>query len=484
MDKLSIKNILKFISIIEIALSIFFLLPVIVGYIYHENVNNFLAFDIICLIISTSVFLILRNHKIDLNIKEGILTVNLVWILLGFMGAIPLVIYTNIPLSSGFFESISGFTTTGATVFGDVESLPKMVLMLRSLTHWLGGMGIIVLGVGLFSLINPSGSLALFKAESTGITTEKLTPKIKDTALRLWGVYAFITLLNIVALHLEGMDLFDAVNHAFATISTGGFSTKNASMGYYNNNSLILWTTTIFMFISGMNFLAHLRFFNDDVSGYESEETIWYFKIFIVLSLSLSLIHYYSSTDSLYFSLTHGFFTISSILTTTGFVTTNYEGWGHFAVIIVFMAMLIGGNTGSTAGGIKVVRYIVLLKSLVIEIKKILYPNAIFSIFLNGSKIKDKVLSATAGFFILFVASNTFLTLYLYARGYDALTSVSAAIACIGNIGPGFGHVGPVNNYSFFSWYDKIILAIFMIIGRLEFYTVALLFTKSFWKKF
>jgi trk system potassium uptake protein TrkH len=209
-------------------------------------------------------------------------------------------------------------------------------------------------------------------------------------------------LLNIVALHLEGMDLFNAINHAFATVSTGGFSTKNASMGYYNNNSLIIWTTTVFMFISGINFLAHLRFFYDDVSGYESEETIWYFKIFVILSLALSLVHYSSSKDSLYFSLTHGFFTVSSILTTTGFVSVNYAKWGQFAIAIVFIAMLIGGNTGSTAGGIKVVRYIVLFKSLGVEIKKILYPNAIFNIFLNGFKVKPNVLNAIVGFFFTF----------------------------------------------------------------------------------
>ncbi len=484
MDNLSIKNILKFISITEIALSIFFLIPVAVGYIYHENANDFLFFDMACLSISTILFLMLRKHKVDLTIKEGILSVNLVWILLGFMGALPLVMYTKIDLSSGFFEAISGFTTTGATVYSNIEALPKMVLMLRSLTHWLGGMGIIVLGVGLFSLINPSGSLALFKAESTGISTEKLTPKIKDTALRLWGVYAFITLLDTVALHLEGMSFFDAVNHAFATISTGGFSTKNASLGYFNSNSMIIWTTTFFMLISGINFLAHLRFFYNDISGYESEEVVWYIKIFLILSIALSLVHYYSSTDSLYFSLTHGFFTISSILTTTGFVTLNYEHWGQFAVVIVFVAMLIGGNTGSTAGGMKVVRYVILFKSLGVEIKKILHPNAMFNLFLNGSKIKENVLGATVGFLMLFILSNAVLTFYLFARGYDALTAVSAAVSCVGNIGPGFGHVGPVDNYGFFSWYDKIVLAIFMIIGRLEFYTVALLFTRSFWKKF
>jgi len=300
----------------------------------------------------------------------------------------------------------------------------------------------------------------------------------------LWGVYAFITLLNIIALYTEGMNWFDAINHAFATISTGGFSTKNASLGYYNNNSLIIWTTTFFMLISGVNFLAHLRLFYKDVSGYETEEVIWYIKIFLILAFALSLVHYHDSKDSLYFSLTQGFFTISSILTTTGFVTLNYETWGHLAVAIIFVAMLIGGNTGSTAGGVKVVRYVVLFKSLAVEIKKILYPNAMFNIFLNGSKIKQNVLNSTIGFFILYIISNVILTLYLFARGYDALTSVSAALSCIGNIGPGFGNVGPVDNYSLFSWYDKIILAIFMIIGRLEFFTVVLLFSKRFWKKF
>jgi len=484
LDKSSLKHILKFISMTEIALALFFLLPIFVGVIYHEEVRVFVLFDVSCLLVSSAVFFFLRNHKVDLNVKEGILAVNLVWILLGFMGAYPLFMYTDVSISSALFESISGFTTTGATVYSDIESLPKMILTLRSLMHWLGGMGIIVLGVGLFSILNPNGSVALFKAESTGLTAEKITPRIKDTALRLWAVYALLTLIDLLLLYFEGMTFFDALNHAFSTISTGGFSTKNNSLAYYADNSLIIWTTTLFMLLSGVNFIAHLKLFNKDFSGYKTETFFWYIRIFIFLSLSLSLMHYFSSQNSLYFSLTHGFFTISSILTTTGFATLDYEQWGHFAISLAFVAMLIGGNTSSTAGGVKVIRYIIIFKTLAAEIKKILYPNAIFNVFINDNKMKDNVIYSTVGFFMLFSMANLILTLYLFSRGYDAMTSVSASLACIGNIGPGFGAVGPVNNYSFFNDFDKIILSVFMIIGRLEFYTVVLLFTKRFWQRF
>jgi len=484
LDQSSIKHILKFIAVTQISLSLFFLLPILVGFIYEEDIYAFIVFDLSCLFVSLGTLFVLRNHKVDLNIKEGILAVNLVWILLGFMGAYPFILYTDISLASALFESISGFTTTGATVYTDIESLPKMILMLRSLTHWLGGMGIIVLGVGLFSIINPSGSVTLFKAESTGITAEKITPRIKDTALRLWEVYALLTLVDMLFLYAEGMNFFDALNHAFSTISTGGFSTKNDSLAFYSQNSMIMWTTTFFMLLSGVNFIAHLKLFKRDLSGYNTETFFWYIRIFVVLSFFLSLMHYLNSTDTLSFSLTQGFFTIASILTTTGFVTLDYESWGHFSVALVFIAMLIGGNTSSTAGGVKVIRYIVIFKTLKAEIKKILHPNAMFNVFINGNKMKTDVIYSTVGFFMLFALSNLFLTLYLFSRGFDAMTAVSTSLACIGNIGPGFEAVGPLYNYSFFSDIDKLILAIFMIIGRLEFYTVVLLFTKRFWQKF
>lgn len=419
-----------------------------------------------------------------LSIKGGILSVNFTWILLGVAGAVPLMLYTDISFPDAFFESISGFTTTGATIFSDIESLPKSILYLRSLMHWLGGMGIIVLGVGLFSLINPSGSMALFKAESTGIKMEKVTPKIKDTAIRLWGIYILFTLIDVFALKLAGMNFFDAVNHAFSTISTGGFSTKNDSLGYYDSN-VIIWITTFFMIISGINFLVHLKLFSSGkIDGYKREEVLWYVSIFIVLSLILGSVDIFIDYDSTFHALTHSFFTIASILTTTGFATLDYAQWGHIAISVIFVAMLIGGNAGSTAGGVKVIRYIVLFKNLSLQLKRTLQPNAVVNVFIDKQKVSSQIISSTTGFIFLFIITNMLITLYLFARGFDAMTSVSTALATVGNIGPGFALTGPACNYAFFSDMDKIILSMAMIMGRLEFYTVFLLFSRIFWKKF
>lgn len=484
MDLYALKNILKFISIIGMALAVFLLSPVLVGWWYHENVIRFLIFDMILFGCNALFYLTLRKHEMKLSIKDGILSVNLVWILLGIGGGVPLLLYTDLSWADAFFEAISGFTTTGATVYTDIESLPKSILFLRSLMHWLGGMGIIVLGVGLFSLINPSGSLTLFKAESTGIKMEKVTPKVKDTAIRLWGVYLLFTLADAIALKLAGMSMFDAVNHAFSTISTGGFSTKNASLGYYHS-SWIIWITTLFMILSGINFLAHLKWIGTgSMSGYKREEVIWYLGIFTVLSLMLGTVHIVMGADSVWHAFTHSFFTIASVLTTTGFATLDYEQWGHVAISVIFVAMLVGGNAGSTAGGIKVIRYIVLFKNLSIQMKKILHPSAMIGLFLDGQKVSTQIVGATTGFIFLFIITNLLVALYLFARGFDALTAVSTSLAVVGNIGPGFALTGPSQNYAFFSSYDKIFLSIAMIIGRLEFYTVFLIFSKSFWKKF
>ncbi|QOR61666.1 TrkH family potassium uptake protein [Sulfurovum sp. ST-21] len=484
MDLHTLKNIFKFVSVIGITLSFFLISAIVVGWYYQENMRAFIYFDILLFSVNTVIFMLLKNHTMKLSIKGGILSVNFTWILLGVAGAVPLMLYTDISFPDAFFESISGFTTTGATIFSDIESLPKSILYLRSLMHWLGGMGIIVLGVGLFSLINPSGSMALFKAESTGIKMEKVTPKIKDTAIRLWGIYILFTLIDAFALKLAGMNFFDAVNHAFSTISTGGFSTKNDSLGYYDSN-VIIWITTFFMIISGINFLVHLKLFSSGkIDGYKREEVLWYVSIFIVLSLILGSVDIFIDYDSTFHALTHSFFTIASILTTTGFATLDYAQWGHIAISVIFVAMLIGGNAGSTAGGVKVIRYIVLFKNLSLQLKRTLQPNAVVNVFIDKQKVSSQIISSTTGFIFLFIITNMLITLYLFARGFDAMTSVSTALATVGNIGPGFALTGPACNYAFFSDMDKIILSMAMIMGRLEFYTVFLLFSRIFWKKF
>jgi len=479
---MSYKSILKLLSLIGVTLGGFLLLELLVAVIYSEKYNKLALFIAIFLIINFTCFYILKKQKLKLGVKESILSVNLLWLILGLVGAIPLYIYTNVSFSSAFFEAISGFTTTGATVYSNIEALPHFILFHRSLTHWLGGMGVIVLGVGLLSIINPTGSLSLFKAEATGITVEKLTPKIKDTALILWGVYIALTLFDALFLKLFGMNWFDAINHAFSTISTGGFSTKNSSLGYFNNYA-IFWVTTIFMVLSGINFLVHVKLFYKDFSGYKNEETIWYISIFLILSTILTFVHAGKGVE-FDDAATHSFFTIASVMTTTGFATTDYSLWGHLAIGVVFVAMLIGGNTGSTAGGIKIIRYLIIFKTLFAELKRILHPNAHISVFIDGKKISSTILTSTFGFFFIYVMTTVLLSIYIYARGYDTMTSVSGALALVGNIGPGFGNVGPANNFANFNDIDKIIFSIAMIIGRLEFYTVFVLLSREFWKKF
>ncbi len=480
---MSLKNILKFTSTVGIVLFLMLLLPPIVGLFYGEDVKLYLFIVVIFLFINSSIFYLLQNHKIKLNIKESIISVNLVWLLIGVAGALPYTVQLNLSFSDAFFESISGFTTTGATIFKDIESLPHSILFHRSLTHWLGGMGIIVLGVGLLPLLNPNGSLSLFKAESTGISVDKISPKIKDTALKLWLVYFAFTFVNFILLMLFGMGWFDAINHAFSTISTGGFSTKNSSMGYFENYG-ILWITIIFMYLSSINFISHIKFFYGDKRAYFHEEFKWLSIMLALLSLLLATIHYKSSDDGLFYALTHATFNIVSLASTTGFATLNYETWGNVAVMILFFAMMLGGNSGSTAGGIKSIRHIIFLKNISFEIKKSLNPNTVSSIFINNKELKNSTIRSVFGFLSLFGITIFFTMMYLYARGYDEMTSISTAIAMVGNIGPGFNLTGPAENYSFFSWYDKLILSFVMIIGRLECYTVFIVLSLSFWKRF
>lgn len=484
MDSYALKNVLKFLSLIGMAMTLFLLLPILIGIIYSEDMSSFLLFDLFLFLGNFMLYFSLKNHEMKMSIKDGILSVNLVWVLLGIAGAVPLLLYTEVTWAEAFFEAISGFTTTGATIYTEIEALPKSILFLRSLMHWLGGMGIIVLGVGLFSLINPSGSMTLFKAESTGLKMEKITPKIKDTAILLWGIYLFFTMIDTLALKLAGMSLFDALNHAMSTISTGGFSTKNNSLGFYDS-STIVWITTFFMLLSGINFLAHLKFFSTgNASAYKREEVLWYLSIFGLLSFFLTVVVFLAKGDGFFHVLSHASFTIASILTTTGFATLDYEEWGVVAIALIFVTMLVGGNAGSTAGGVKVIRYIVLFKNISLEFKRILNPNVMIGVFIDKEKVSSKIISATTGFIFLFAITNMLLTLYLFSRGYDPMTSLSTAVATVGNIGPGFSLSGPVENYAFFSDIDKVILSFAMIVGRLEFYTVFLLFTHSFWKKF
>jgi trk system potassium uptake protein TrkH len=480
---MNFKSVFKILSIIGMSVSAIFLLDIFIGIIYQEDYVRFLKFDIIFFTINFIIWITLKNHTLNLKIRESILVVNLLWILLGVVGAIPLFLYSDISFASAFFEAISGFTTTGATVYNDIESLDNLILFHRSLMHWLGGLGVVVLGVGLLSMINPTGGLSLFRAESTGIEVEKMTPKIRDTALRLWIIYSVLTLLDTLFLKFFGMSWFDAINHAFSTVSTGGFSTKNSSLGYFNSDGII-WTTTLFMMLSGINFLAHLKLIQRDFSGYKTEEVRWYLIIFLTLGLILTFVHIDIGGDTFYDALKHSLFTMASVITTTGFATIDYGSWSHLAIAVIFIGMLIGGNAGSTAGGIKVIRHVIIFKTLFAEFKRTLHPNSIISVFVDNTKLKERTLAATFGFFVLFMLSVGVVTIYIYARGYDAMSAISGAFAIVGNVGPGFSLVGPSDNFTFFNDFDKIFLSFAMIVGRLECYTVFILLSSSFWRKF
>jgi len=394
---MSIKSILKFVSAVGLVVFFLFLIPPIVGFFYNEDVFIYAVSMFALFIINLSTFLILKNDEMTLGIKESIVSVNFIWILLGIGGAIPLVLYTKIDPAGAFFEAISGFTTTGASVYTDVEILPKAILFHRSLMHWIGGIGIIVLGVGLLPLINPSGSLSLFKAESTGISMDKITPKIKDTANRIWAVYILFTLANFALLMLFGMNWFDALNHAFSTISTGGFSTKNSSLAGFSDG--VIWTTTFFMLISGINFLAHIRFFNGDKWAFNTEENQWYIGLIVFLSFAMALEHTLSTQNSFYNSLMHSFFTVTTLASTTGFASLDYEKWGQFTMMIAIIAMIMSANAGSTAGGIKMIRYVLFFKNIVLEIKRTIQPDVITSIFVDGKQIRSSIINSVFGLF-------------------------------------------------------------------------------------
>lgn len=479
---MSIKSILKFVSAVGLVVFFLFLIPPVVGFFYNEDVFIYTLVMFALFIANLAAFLMLKNDEMHFGVKESIVSVNFIWILLGIGGAIPLVLYSKIDPAGAFFEAVSGFTTTGASVYTDVEILPKSLLFHRSLMHWIGGIGIIVLGVGLLPLINPSGSISLFKAESTGISIDKITPKIKDTANRIWAVYILFTLANFALLMLFGMNWFDAINHAFATISTGGFSTKNSSLGGFSDG--VIWTTIFFMVISGINFLAHIRFFNGDRYAFHTEENKWYIGLILFLSFVMALEHTLSSQNSFYNSLMHAMFTVSTLASTTGFASLDYEKWGQFSLMIAILAMIMSANAGSTAGGIKMIRFVLFFKNIALEIKRTIQPDVITSIFVDGKQIRTSIINSVFGFFALFILTTFMTIMYLYARGFDFLTAFATAIAMVGNIGPGLNLTGPSQNYAFFSWYDKIILSFAMIIGRLECYTVFMMLSRNFWKKF
>ena len=419
-----------------------------------------------------------------LGTKDGFMLVSLAWLFASLAGALPYVISGSIPTyTEAFFETMSGFTTTGASILTAIEPLPRGILFWRSLTHWLGGMGIVVLTVALLPLLGVGG-LQLLKAEAPGPSVDKITPKITETAKILWAIYAGMTVLETALLMLGGMSWFDALTHTFGTLATGGFSTMNASVGAYDS-PFIHNVITLFMVMAGLNFALYYRLLIGDFKNFfKDTEMKIYLTIFASVSLFMALNLLSSGTyGSFGTSLQFSAFQAASIITTTGYATADFAQWPEFSKNLLFFLMFIGGCAGSTGGGMKVVRLTVLVKVGLNEMRRFIHPKGIFPLRINGEVFKKDIVYSIAGFVMLYIAILLLVTLCVSLGGHDIITSFTTALATLGNIGPGFGEIGPALNYHFYSVPIKWVLSFAMMLGRLEIYTVLVILTPLFWKR-
>jgi trk system potassium uptake protein TrkH len=401
----------------------------------------------------------------------------------GLVGAIPYLLSGSIPnLTHAYFESISGFTTTGASILTDIERLPEGILLWRSLTQWLGGMGIIVLSIAILPFLGVGG-MQLYKAEVPSPVVDKLKPRISDTAKTLWKVYLLITVVEIILLFGGGMPLFEAVSHGFCTMPTGGFSPKNTSIAHYNSpyfDGVII----LFMLLAGINFSLHYKLIKGDLTIFGKDPECRVFFVLIVLFIIMVTFNIHGTVyDSFTRAFRYAAFQVSSIITTTGFVTTDYDLWPSFSRKLLFLCMFLGAMAGSTGGGMKIMRIILLAKHSYCEIFRIIHPHAITSVKLGGRPVPGEVLSSIWGFFLLFLGLFIVAALVMASLGLDMISAFASVAACIGNIGPGLGLVGPAKNYVAIPFIGKWVLIFCMLLGRLEIYTVIVLLIPEYWRK-
>ncbi len=421
--------------------------------------------------------------KKTLKVKDALTVVAFAWILASAFGALPFVISGYIPsFVDAYFETVSGLTTTGATILTNVEILPHGLLFWRSFTHWIGGMGILVLALAIMPSVGV-GAFQLFKAESPGPISDKLVPKMKDTAKILYTAYLGITALEVILLLLGGMSLYESLIHTFGTVGTGGFSTRNASIGAFNYSPYLVVVITIFMIASGVNFSLYYELYKGRFSNiFKNIEFRVYMSIIFVSSLliAFNLRGYYTNILE---ALMHSFFQVGSIITTTGYATVDFDLWPSFSKTLLFFLLFVGGSAGSTGGAIKVVRIIMLFKLVKREIQKLLHPRAVIPIQFNGKIVQPDVIAGVSGFFFLYIVIFLVATLLLTFEDISFMSAASAAAATLGNVGPGFEAVGPIRNYAFFSPWAKLLMSMLMLFGRLELYTILVLLSPSHWSK-
>lgn len=472
------------------------LLSSLVSLIYRDGVTVqlFLA-SLVTLVVGGVGMVFTRNHAKEMNKREGYIVVAFGWIIMTLSGTLPYMFTESISsFTNAFFETMSGYTTTGATILNDIEVVPKGVLFWRSLTHWIGGMGIIVLAIAILPLLG-IGGMQLFAAEAPGPSTDKLHPRITDTAKRLWLIYFGYTAAETLFLKLAGMSFFDAINHSMSTLSTGGFSTKNASIAYWNGEPIIQYIIILFMFLAGTNFVLSYFAFKGKVQKIiHDEEFKLYFKFIVVFTIIASLIIYFSADVSLSSiehpmvwgeaesSVRHALFQVLTVITTTGFISADYTMWAPFLVVFFFGLMFLGGSAGSTSGGVKVVRHLLMIKNGFLEFKRTLHPNAIIPVRYNTKAISGDIVFNILAFFILYMLSFIIGALVFSMFQIDFQSSVGLSASSLGNIGPALGLYGPVNNYESLPVLAKWWSSFLMLIGRLELFTVLILLTPFFWR--
>ncbi len=477
---------------------LFQLLPIMVALIFGEvsllpqlfiSMGISLVFPV--LLMMAGIPSIVSGNKMKIGHRESFLIVAGAWFFLALTGAFPYFITGAIPaFTDAFFESISGYTTTGASILTNIEQMPKALLFWRSFTHWIGGMGIIVFTLALLPALG-IGGVEMFKAEVPGPIPDKLAPQIKQTAKILWKLYLVFTIAQILLLKMAGMDWFEAVNHSFATLATGGYSTKNVSIAAYG--PLIQWMITFFMIVAGVNFSLHYRFFKGDWKAYwQDAEFRFYIKIMGsgALLITIYIFFYqfftYSSVaegNSIGSLLRHSLFQVSSLVTTTGFATADYEKWPYFAQVILFILMFFGGSAGSTGGGIKQIRILVLIKVSLDEIRRLIHPRALFNANINDRPLSMDVQKSIVSFIIIYIFILATSTAIISLWDIDLMTSMTAALATLGNIGPGLGLVGPTDNYAWFPAPVKWLLSFLMIMGRLEIFPILIILSPGIWER-
>lgn len=462
---------------------IFLLLSAIVAFFYQEkDFEALIVTAIITILVGLVVSKLLKKQKGGLQRKDGYFVVSVIWVIFSLIGAFPFYISNFIPsYTDAFFETISGFTTTGASILNDIESLPHGLLFWRSIIQWLGGMGIIVLSLAVLPVLGVGG-MQLFIAEVPGPTKDKLHPRITETAKRLWLLYVGYTAAEAALLYYGGMNLFDAVCHSFTTMATGGYSTKQASIAHFNS-PFIEYVIIAFMFIAGVNFsLGYFAIRLKLKKLFKNQEFKTYTGIILLGTIIITAGLIIIDNISPELSFRHAFFQTVSIVTTTGFVTADYLKWPIPLIVIIFMLMFVGGSAGSTGGGMKIIRILLVIKNSFKELKRLLHPSAIIPVKYNGYVVKESIMLNVFSFLVFYILTFVVGTIVIAFTGYNLGSSMGAIASTLGNIGPGIGAVGPMENFSHFSVFGKWFLSFMMLVGRLELFTVFVIFSPAYWR--